>query len=708
MARRQTEADKRFAKLVKNYYLDDAEARTPRETEWNRAYKRILPSYIDQSKVKGPFKIKVPYCWRTLEVQIGQLMSQTDANGRWAFVRSTTPEHGDIGEIVSDALEFQFRYKTADLTCDNEMQMETAGRLGLGYGNGAALVEWNTDTKTCQVTAFDPFDLFLDWKHGRHIILRRVVTLAELEVMCRSVSEDRIEYEPDPMTGEEVPINLGPRDGGKALTAFRKVLRATKDGTRTGWLHENFTADHSRARQSDANRVEGDDDGQDDYYVSAKDDPYNARVTVLEYHETGGSNPTVAWVLPSFGGPEDDLVIRAEAAPYGCCQIVPFVPRPIDKEQYGLGIPEVVGHTNEAMDVFYRAALRYYVRVADPAVLYRKGLRLKQEYLRSQSGISIPVDDTVADMRYMEPPHNPGMHQAAFLFARAMADLGTGESEQRRGQVGGASSATEAAIAEAASTMTDRRIFWRWRRFVEQVGRVMLAIMKVHVTEDTMIPVVGRRAAMFRRLKPEFLRGDYEVVFGGNSAGMTPVQRQAGFRQIAQTYAQSGVVDIAALARADLHELGVPDPDRFLTVKSRPPSVSPRHEHMALFDFAEEIEVSPDDDHMAHVLAHLKEQQKRLGHPAAPLMQQHIAMHMAAIQAQAAAQMQAAGPQAGPAPFSPEQAGMPGQPAAFTPATAGLNDQRQMSNGGAPGRSPGPSVVPNRAVGALAMGGPQR
>jgi hypothetical protein len=705
----QTKSDQRLARNVHNWYLDDASARRPREEEWDRSYKRLLPSYVDESKIKGPFKLKVPYCYRVLEVQTGQLMSQTEANGRWALARGLNPESAWTGEIVSDLIESQFRYSAADINLDNEMRMETCARLGLGYGNTAGYVEWSTYHKCCSVTALDPYDLFLDWRHNRHYIIRRVVTLGELEEMCQSFSEDVVVDGPvDPATGEATKVSLGPRDGGKAIAAFKRILKSVESGEVTGWLNESYAADHSRSRQSNASRISGSDDGIDEGQVTAKDDPYNARVTLLEYHETREEG--IVAVIVASGGPEEGVVIRKERQPYGVCQIVPFVPRPVDKEVYGLGIPEVVGHTAEGMDIFYRAGLRWTVRVADPAVLYRKGLRLRQEYLRTQSGISIPVDDTVNDIRYMEPPHSANLHQMAFLFARSMADMGTGETDQRRGQVGGASSATEAAIAEAGASITDRRIFWRWRRFVQQVSRVMLEILKVHVTEEIAVPILGAaRAGSFMRLKPEWLKGRYEVLFGGNTGGMTPVQRQAGFRNIAQSYAAAGVVDLAALARADLRELGVPDPDAFMTVKDQPENVPPRREHMALFDFGQDIEVSPKNDHMTHILSHMKEMQRRQGHPALPLLQEHLQIHMAAYQMQMAQQQQQqAQAPAGAAPMRPDQAGQPGQPASFQPATADVNAQRQQSNNGTPGHPPGPSTVPNRPVGGIAYGGPSR
>lgn len=703
---RQSQAERQHARNVTGYYLDAASARAPREAAWEKSYKRTDPSYVDRSKVKGPFPIKVPYGYRVLEQQAGALMEASLANGRWVTARSTTPEHGNVGRVVTQALENQFRIKTSGLNTNNEEQLDACARMALTYDTACVLVEWRRTSSWwgCRLTALDPYDVFFDWKGQRFILVRRVVTLGELGDMCRAQSEDEIELRIDPATGEEFEINHGPRDGGRALKAFRKIEKAIKSGEKTGFLYsDSYASDHGRTRQTTLGRVEGSDDGQDDR-VNIADDPYNARLVVVEYHETRADG-IVSWTVPSFDGAEESLVIRLEDAPYKCCQIIPFTPRPRDKEAYGFGIGEVIGHSAEAMDVFYRAALRLLLRTADPATLYRKGLRLRQEYLRSQSGIAIPVDNTTSDIKYMEPPGTTGFHQLGFTFARDMADMGTGESDQRRGRVGGASSATEAAIAEVSGNATDRRILARWKRFIEQIGYVMLNVMKVHVTREELIPTLGRDSEEFLKLKPEYLEGAFEVTFGGNTTGSNPAARQAGYRNIASTYGPSGVVDIAELARADIREMGEPDPDRFLLQKSPVRSVSPKHEHAALFRFGEQIEVSPNDDHARHLAAHSEEMKRRaaVGHPRLVDLGRHIQVHYEQFVMQQAAQPQAAGP-SGPQPFDPSQAGQPGQPATYTDRTAAVNDQRQQSNNGSPGAPPGPSVVPGRTTGQVVNG----
>ena len=664
-------------------WQEAAEARKPRETAWKEAYKRADPSYVDETKVKGPFKLKAPYTYRTLEMQTASLLEASKANGRWIIAQPTMPEYRKAGPVVSQLLENQFRQKSSDINLNNETAADAVARMGLLYGNAYFKVEWRRTQWWwgCRLIPVDPFDLFPDWKHGRFYIFSRVVTLAELDDIVNAIDDD-----------------------GTVRKNFKKLYNSIRRGEVTGFLHDSYVSDHSRRRQEEGGRVEGSDD-LTDAYAAASDDPYNARIELIEYHETRDDG-IVAQIVPNvgkrIGGTDvEDLVIRKERTPYGVCQIVPFMPRPIDLEKYGLGLGEVIGKTAEAMDVFYRATLGYLVRIAHPAVLVNKRLRLRQEYLRSQSGITIPVDDTNNDLKYMDPPSNPGLYQTGFGFARAMADLGTGESDVRRGQVGGSRSATEAAIAEQSGNITDRRIFSCWKRTIEQVGYVMLAVLREHITKEEAIPILGRSMPDFMYLKPEVLRGTFDIRFGGNISGSNPFQRQSAIRQIATTYAQTGELNMRELIKADTREMGESDEGRFLLRADPPMPLDPADEHIQLMA-GQEIKVSPQDDDIQHITEH-REFGQRLGDPykARELflhMQNHEQNFMLKQQ-----QAQAGPQQGGPAPFDPSQVGQPGQPASASSRFAQLNEQRNQSNVAANGRAPG-GPAPGRQEGEIARG----
>lgn len=698
MARRvQTKADERLASLVASRYIAAADARSARESAWNDARKRVDPQYVDKSKVKrGPY-VKAGYVFRNVQTKTAHLLAASEANGRWVVARSSTPEHGPVGEVVTQALERQFRRNSADLFSNNERVLEMYARSGILYGRSDAHICWydNGVDWGCRLKHLDPFDVFPDWKHNRWIIIRRWVTLAELYDIASEVSAPSGEVvATDPMTGDPI-IDEEPADGGRALKAVKQIEKELRSGKRGPNIDREYYAETANQRQHTLGRVDDFDDGYEQY-ERVEDDPFNQRLMLLEYFETR-SDGIQARVIPGFGKDAMDLVLQSEPLPYGICPIVPFIPVPIDNEVWGYGESEIVGHLSEVMDANLRAFMRVIQRKADEPLLVRRGLKLRREVLQDPSGRAIEVDDPGADMGYLASSSDGSLHNLGAMVSRQWADMITGESEARRGQVGGADSATEAAIAEQGGQSNDTLLFRNWRRSIEQIGRVMLAIMKRRLTRETAIPVLGKNSERFLSLRPEYLKGDFEIVFGGSTRGVNPRQEVAELQAFAAAFGPAGVVDLNAVARKILYKIGESDPDALLVQKSAKPSMSPDMENGAILDFNMDIEVSPADNHQQHVQKHAMAFQ-RVGsvdpmHPRLGALQQHLQFHLMAMQ-QMAGQMQAV----------PGPASGPGEPMVNTSSTENMRDERQRPNQDAGGQSPG-GVVPGRQVGQVVSGG---
>jgi hypothetical protein len=711
MARkRKSDPDETLGRVIRSYYEEAMDAISSRHTVWDDARKRLDPVYTDPSKVQVKPKVKVPYVWRTVRTQMSQIVQSIRANGQWIIARSTTPDHGDAGQVVTQLLENQFRWKGSTTRDSNEWSIFTGAQMGLTYGNQWWLLqpEEHEDGFYVKWKALDPFDVFPDWKAHRWYILRRYIPVWQVQDIAATLSAPVVDEE----TGEPLLDDRGRpilRDGGRAQRAFEALVKDIREnGPRARWDSKYYN--HENDRQSTLGRVSSDDLGDSAANVDTEVDPMNARVTLLEWHETA-RNGMIAKILPCFGSDGGDLVLQKEKNAYGCCTIVEWNPYAVDEEAFGYGIPEIVSAMDDVLSYSFREQARLIGRVSSPPILFRKTLRLREQFLRSPSNVAQPVDDPQTDVRYMDPPSNPMLASVLQNLAKMAADMGSGESDIRRGEPMGAGSATEASIAERAGSINDQLLFSSFAMAMEQGAFVMLQILKVHLTEEMAIPQLGRDTDQFLMLKPEYLRGTFEVQFGGAPLGATPLLRQAQLRQIWTTYGPSGALDPTEFARADLEMIGRRDADRFLIQKQGPPPVSPRHEHVALLQWGQKPIVSLKDDHARHYAEHAQElalwaQQFGPNDPRVQTLQAHVQATVAVLQMMMSQQgMVPQAGQGGARPFQPEQAGMPGQPRAFNAATAGIHAERQAPNIGA---APQPAVAPNRQPGAVIGGGGSR
>ena len=700
--RSQKKRDAALADLVTARYRASAEQRIPRVEAWDKSYDNHDPAYIDKTKVKSAPYVKFPYLHRVTLQQAALLMEANDANGRWNHALPTTSGTRESAEAVTEFLEVQYRQKSPDFFLNNRAVTKRVARMGLKYGNSYYLAQWERRRQWWGVrwTSLNPRDVYLDASHGRFYIVRRVVTLGQLNDLALGISSPLIGQ--DPETGEDVEVP--PRDGGRALKAVKRVEKEIKAGNSPTYIYDATWDGHGNSTQYTRNRVQGDGMELTDTYVSDADDPFNAPICVLEYYETHGEG-LIAKIIPGFDHGEN-LVFQAEQNPYGVCPIVPFVPHPVDNEYYGLGNGEVVGGLAGVMDWALRGELAMIGATAWAPLLYKSSAHLRKQYLKSIYGLAIEVKNQ-DDIGWMQPPSSTGIHTMAQNVAQQAADFGTGESDVRRGDVGSSRSATASAIAETAGNVTDRDIYSQWRDTQEQLGHVCLAIAKVHIARTELIPILGRNTERFYKLKPEFLEGQWEVQFGGNPLGANTTQQISATLNILQAGAQSGELDMRELLREVILLTGKRDPDRFLARKDPPPPMSPQDEQTALMRFGQMPVISPQDNHLEHwqmhgqLLRQMPQTDPRFG-----ALALHAQMHMQLLQQQMAPQGPGGqGGGGGPQALQPGQVGAAGQPATMQPGTIDVNAARNTSNGAAAGQAPGPTgSVPNRMLGGVVKG----
>lgn len=702
----QSKADNELADRVIDYWYEQDRMRRPRVTAWNHSYKAHDPQYIDRTKVtRAPF-VKMPYLHRVTGTQVTILLEATDANGLWLDAQPMTrgDDLRERHEAVTQFLENTKRHKGADLNSNNEDAIDRLASFGGKYGNAYLQPQWveRPDYTGLEFHTLSPYDVWPDARWGRFYLVERTLALSQLRDLAKGISAPNTTTEVDPSTGETLEMELPPRDGGRALRVFRRLERMIREGRVQSSLARRFYDDNSdQDRRFDIGRIEGEPKHEYDRYIDWSKDPFNAPVRILEFHETHAQG-IVARVIPGFSNDGQNLVLQAEPNPYGACSIVPYTPHRVDNEYYGLGNGEICGLLVEGLDYNFRASLAAIAAQGWPPVLKTRGATLKRNFNQALYGLTIDVRQPT-DLQYMQPSIGPAFHQIGQQIIQSAMDFATGDNEMRRGNGGTSNSATAASIAESFSSITDKQVFRQWKRSMEQVGHVAIAMARIHMTRSRMLPVLGRQTMSFMEIRPEFLEGPFQVRFGGNPRGSNSVQQISQISNMAQTFGVSGVADLREMLREVDRLGGSFNPDRFLAQRDTSPPMPAEAEHEMLFLNGAIGPPSPRDDHFDHLQKHaplLQSMQQRL-----PLEDPRIArllLHMQAHQQLAAPQGAAQG--GGVSPFRPEQAGQPGQPASFQPAVAGINEARQASNGAAAGGAPGPGGVPNRMA-ASAGGG---
>lgn len=695
------------AKVIRGYFIDASEAAHSRLDARRNAYRRTDPSYVPEN-IPHP-RVKTPYLFAVKNTKLSWLIRAIKANGKWVNIQPQTFEYQEAAHAVESLVNAQFRNRPLR----NEAAIISGLDQGFKYGDHYWLLKWHDDGAGhwgVQWKNLNANDVFPDPWEQRHYLLRRFITVGELANEARVLSAPLTQKIVDPITGVETeqPVtdergNPVYRDGGVAKKALDSVLKTIEEGTvfqRYGWMWTQ----HKNTFPSEFGRYDGTDDmpGGKTSNVTAEMDPFNARVTILEYHETA-PNGVVAKIIPDgISGHEDLFLQEPTPNPYGKCQIVRWSPYPVDDEAFGYSLSEIVGGLAELRDFSLRASARRVQRIVDTPIKHRRRAKIAPMYLRSQSNVAIPVDE-MDDIEYMDPPNGADLHHITDVIAKGTMDEGLGESEMRRGAVGGASSATEASIAEQAGSTGDYLVATRAFMCIEDAAELMVSILRVHITEDTAVPFLGERTAKLVTLKSDYLKHNYWISVGGSVLGGNPSLRLTNLLSLYGQTKDTMQWDTRTLIQHGIREIGY-HADEFLAVKQGPAPLPPEIEH-SMLRAKQGMRVSPQDDDMAHLRAHGAERLLVEAGAAAldPMDYQtllrHIAEHMTSMQMKMMMQAQQAmgggqqPPQQGAQPFMPHEAGMPGQPATYNARTADVNAQRQAPNEGA---APQPQAAPGR------------
>lgn len=699
-----------FQTTIHNHFLDAQVARADREKEWDTTYRRSHPSYVDP-RIPQP-RITLGKIYRDIRTKLSWLVRLAKSNGKWMQIDGVSEEF-EVGDEVDHVVNASFDNNDIG----NEDALFRGARKGIKYGDQFWLEKafFNkskfVDSKTVNLNLDD---VFPDFFSGRWYLIRRHITVNTLGSMAQELSAPVVDKDGNPVLDAKGKPTFA--DGGVALRAFEKVKQVIKDGKfpdRYGWhfLHATKSTDRAeRYGRSGSN--------EDPATAAPIDDPANAVLTLLEYHETGGDY-LVAKVLPDFAkngvsgaagaGGEDLWLQKPQPSPYDQCQVVWWSPNFEDDEAWGYGLAEIWGKSADVADWATRAGLKLLARLADPPLRHNKNERLDVETLRNPSGKNIPLEFP-EHFGYVEGPSRADAGLLMTNFLKQQGDEALGENETRRGGTGGADTATEVAAAEQGAHSDDVIVASTFFMALQRLANLKIAIYRKHARAEMLIPIVGKGTPKLLRLMPEHLDDKIKFLVRASGApwGQNSSTRVQTYSAVAQNFAD--IADRRELGMRMLRESGIPNPEAVFP--GPPESVDPETEHEMILN-GQQVVVSPEDDHFQHAVKHAPFVQQiqqfaqvepsEIALATLAAAQNHLNETMIAIQIQQ--QQQALGPQGGNGSngISPVQTG-PGQPQVLTDRTAGANRDRQSSNDAALGNAPGPVGAPGRPLGGLARG----
>lgn len=615
------ESFSRIARVVKGRWLESAFSRTSQEDQRTIDYRRADPGFVNRQSVQQDPAVKFAYTWQALRKKRGWLLGQLQQDVSWRTAVGADRLSMDYGPSMSRWLERNLSLPDCHVSRNNDVVIERGLDMGMKYGVNWWLASWDNDPDWWGVRYENVRweDVYCDWKGNRWYVVRSFEPVWKVIERAKSWIELPVT---DPYTDREIA------NGADLIAANAKYLvEEVERGQASLHRYDQWYSVDANRHQRDAGKVTDDDEYGDTYWVNPKDDPLNMRVPVLTFIELRKHGYTCT-VIPSYGGPGGDLLFASCRAPYRYCQLVPFVPYPVDEEVFGHSLPYIVGHLDETMSWALRAQLRFFARWADPAILFRSGTKLGRRDLEVLSNRRIEVEDT-EDVKPMDAPvANAGMHQMALQLTRGIADENIAESPERRG-IASQGTATAVARASQNSQVDDGLVAWAAKQSLRQLMRVSIELLRVHMTEEKAIAVAGLDGGTdIIQLSPKFVKGSYDIIIKGDLVSpdqqQSVVQLMDGFTRMGPMFLnpEKTWIEYARLC-------GRPEWEGLLNNRLAPKPKRPEDEHIDMLVYGRSVAPSPRENPMEHLLKHQQLQMEAMRklppeHPVHALLGEHI------------------------------------------------------------------------------------
>lgn len=619
----------KVARRIKGRWLESAFARTEMEEERVLDYRRSDPQYVNEQNVKSPPRVKYPYLWQANRKKVGWLWQQLGLDPSWRTVTPAAREYRDKGPLLTRVLEQNLALPHHDMKKANDVVLLRYLNMGLKYGLSYITARWEEDPEWWGVRHEHVRweDVYFDWKAARwqvvrsytpvHSVLEQVMALVDIPVI-------------DPDSKEEVP-NAADLIAGNA----EHLLREVEKGTTSMHRYDHWYSVDANRHQRDIGRVSDDDEYGDTFWVDPGDDPLNMRVPVLEYHERR-RHGFVIKVIPAFGANGEDLLLACHPSPYRFNQLIPFVPFWVDDEEQGNSLSYTVGHLDEVLSFSLRKQLRFFARWADPAVLYRSGVRIRRQDQEILSNRTIEVEDK-DDITVLDAPSAAGMHQMAMMLTRTVMDEGIAESQQRRGQVD-EGTATGQRIAQQNSTIDDGLIALCAKHSLRQLSYLTLEIMRNHLTTEKSVAMHGLEGGLeIMELKPEYLQTSHVIQLQPQLVAASPEEKAAAVLSAFERFGPA-VMDPTKSYMEYARLLDIRG-DALLAQMQTVKPKDPKIEHHAMMFLNQGVVPSPRENVQEHLMKHYafeSEIQRSLPpeHPAHKLIREHIMLTEQMLQMQ--------------------------------------------------------------------------
>lgn len=324
-----------------------------------------------------------------------------------------------------------------------------------------------------------------------------------------------------------------------------------------------------------------------------------------------------------------DLDIYASGKPLHCVSkigqrpwnISPFLRRP--GTMIGKGIPEIVYHLHNEMDAIHNQRIDAGNMVIAPFFFYRPASGFDPKKISVRPATGIPLDDPQRDVVF--PNYNASRLSVSFQeeqLVMQLIQMLTNVTDPMLGK-------------ETASRPTARGtmaiIAQGDQRFTPLAARVV-KIMSNNITitrrqyEENLDPAIANRILgkdgkqKWGKLSPEMIAGDYDCFMDIDLAMMNESLEKQVDQMVYQAFAQDQFVNqnpayawelralyLLSLGKKDVEKIIGPKPDYQLS----PGDIE--DENMLMYQ-EEEVEVSENDDHLAHINSHAEFKRKMAQH----------------------------------------------------------------------------------------------
>lgn len=511
--------------------------REPFRAKWDRFYK-MYRSHLEEANYPWQSTLWIPYSFSTIETLAPRMVSnkpQIDIMPR---------EPGDVAyaKVMADLVDFQWDQM------EMQVKLPDIVKSMLLYGTAIVKIGWLTEKETKEVEE----DVDESFPELGKVKVKQEVTEYDgptVELV------DLYDFFVDPKAVD--------MDSARwVIHRTYKTLKDLKELQRQG-VYKNINLIERKAKV-----VESDNQKSERYSTLGASIPTdnvneeNEKVELLEYWE---DNKVITLA-------NRKVVIRDDKNPFkhGKKPFVRIVDQSVPHEFYGIGELEPIeslqyelnNRRNQRMDNVTLALNRMWK--------IKNGANVDEDELVSDAGGVIHTDDMNGVEEVLMPDVTSSSYQEETIIKGDIQQT-TGVSDFTRG-VGSDSLGNDTAtgislIQEAGSSRFRLKIQNLEEMGIKKIGQMLVSMNEQFIDEEKVIRIVGNEGIRFMSLRPEDLKGNFDVVVqAGSTMIVNEAVRRKQVMEMYQVFSQDPEINQVELKRMVLEAFGEKNIEKLLPI----------------------------------------------------------------------------------------------------------------------------------------------